>query len=52
MGPGLADMRPCGDWMELSGPRLTSTPHDQLGGRLDFSGAWMGMDGWTLRKTS
>jgi hypothetical protein len=19
-------------------------------GRLDFSGAWMGMDGWTLRK--
>ena len=52
MGPGLARMRACGDWMELNGPRLTSTPHDQLGGRLDFSGAWMGMDGWTLRKTS
>ena len=52
MGPGLARMRPCGDWMELNGPRLASTPHDQLGGRLDFSGAWMGMDGWTLRKPS
>jgi kynurenine formamidase len=52
MGPGLARMRPCGDWMELNGPRLTSTPHDQLGGKLDFSGAWMGMDGWTLRRTS
>ncbi|HJY99906.1 MAG TPA: cyclase family protein, partial [Streptosporangiaceae bacterium] len=49
MGPGLAQMRPCGDWMELNGPRLTSTPNDQLGGSLDFSGAWMGMDGWTLR---
>src|SRR6266849_8008134 len=52
MGPGLASMRGCGDWIELNGPRLTSTPHDQLGGRLDFSGAWMGMDGWTLRRTS
>jgi kynurenine formamidase len=52
MGAGLARMRPCGDWIELNGPRLTSTPHDQLGGRLDFSGAWMGMDGWTLRKTT
>ncbi len=50
MGPGLARMRPCGDWMELNGPRLASTSHDQLGGKLDFSGAWMGMDGWTLRK--
>jgi kynurenine formamidase len=50
MGPGLARMRACGDWMELNGPRLTSTAGDQLGGRLDFSGAWMGMDGWTLRK--
>ncbi len=51
MGPGLARMRPCGDWISINGPRLTSTAHDQLGGRLDFSGAWMGMDGWTLRKT-
>ncbi len=50
MSAGLARMRPCGDWMELNGPRLTSTRHDQLGGKLDFSGAWMGMDGWTLRK--
>jgi kynurenine formamidase len=50
MGPGLARMRPCGDWIELNGPRLASTRRDQLGGRLDFSGAWMGMDGWTLRK--
>jgi hypothetical protein len=49
MGPGLARMRPCGDWIELNGPRLISTPRDQLGGRLDFSGAWMGMDGWTVR---
>jgi hypothetical protein len=23
-----------------------------IAGRLDFSGAWMGMDGWTLRKTT
>jgi kynurenine formamidase len=52
MGPGLARMRPCGDWIELNGPRLTSTRHDQLDGRLDFSGAWMGMDGWTLRTAS
>ena len=52
MGPGLARMRPCGDWIELNGPRLASTRRDQLGGRLDFSGAWMGMDGWTLRKAS
>jgi kynurenine formamidase len=50
MGPRLAQMRSCGDWIALNGPRLTSTSHDQLGGRLDFSGAWMGMDGWTLRK--
>ena len=49
MGPGLAHMRACGDWIELNGPRLTSTSHDQLGGSLDFSGAWMGMDGWTVR---
>jgi kynurenine formamidase len=52
MGPGLASMRPCGDWMELNGPRLSSSGHDQLGGRLDFSGAWMGMDGWTIRRTA
>src|SRR5436305_5512942 len=52
MGPGLGRMRPCGDWMELNGPRLASTASDQLGGRLDFSGAWMGMDGWTARKHS
>ena len=52
MGSGLARMRPCGDWIALNGPRLASTSHDQLGGRLDFSGAWMGMDGWTLRKTT
>jgi hypothetical protein len=51
MGPGLARMRPCGDWMELNGPRLASTSHNQLGGKLDFSGAWMGMDGWTHPKT-
>jgi kynurenine formamidase len=51
MGPGLASMRPCGDWIEVNGPRLTSTSSDQLGGKLDFSGAWMGMDGWTLRKS-
>jgi hypothetical protein len=43
-------MRACGDWMEPNGPRLTSTPHHQLGGRLDFSGAWTGMDGWTRQK--
>ena len=47
MGPGLARMRACGDWIEINGPRLTSTSRDQLGGSLDFSGAWMGMDGWT-----
>jgi kynurenine formamidase len=49
MGPGLAQMRACGDWIEINGPRLTSTSQDQLGGSLDFSGAWMGMDGWTLK---
>ena len=49
MGPGLARMRACGDWIEINGPRLTSTSRDQLGGSLDFSGAWMGMDGWTLK---
>ena len=45
MGPGLAQMRACGDWIEINGPRLTSTSQDQLGGSLDFSGAWMGMAG-------
>jgi kynurenine formamidase len=49
MGLGLAQMRACGDWIEINGPRLTSTSQDQLGGSLDFSGAWMGMDGWTLK---
>jgi hypothetical protein len=52
MGPGLAQMRACGDWIEINGPRLTSTSQDQLGGSLDFSGAWMGMDGWTLKPRS
>jgi hypothetical protein len=30
-------------------PRPTSTAQDQLRGSLDFSGAWMGMDGSTLK---
>jgi hypothetical protein len=55
MGPGLARMRPCGRLDGTQRPAADQHPAQparRCQGRLDFSGAWMGMDGWTLRKTS
>jgi len=42
LGPGLARMRPYGDWIEVNGPRFAAT-----GRRPGFSGAQMGMTGFT-----
>jgi kynurenine formamidase len=42
LGPGLARMRPYGDWIEVNGPRFAAP-----GRRPGFSGAQMGMTGFT-----
>jgi kynurenine formamidase len=48
MGPGLAAMRAFGDWIELNGPRLMTTALQRRAGRPGFSGAQMGMTGFTV----
>ena len=48
MGPGLASMRAFGDWIELNGPRFTTTAGQRRAGRPGFSGAQMGMTGFTV----
>jgi kynurenine formamidase len=48
MGPGLAAMRAFGDWIELNGARLTTTAAQRRAGRPGFSGAQMGMTGFTV----
>jgi kynurenine formamidase len=48
MGPGLGDMRAFGDWIELNGPRYATTPAQRQAGRPGFSGAQMGMTGYTV----
>ena len=40
-------MRAFGDWIELNGPRFTTTPGQRRAGRPGFSGAQMGMTGFT-----
>jgi kynurenine formamidase len=47
MGPGLAKMRAFGDWIELNGPRYATTAAQRRAGRPGFSGAQMGMTGFT-----
>ena len=47
MGPGLARMRAYGDWIELNGPRFATTAAQRRSGRPGFSGAQMGMTGFT-----
>jgi kynurenine formamidase len=47
MGPGLARMRPYGDWIELNGPRFSLTPAQRRAHRPGWSGAQMGMTGFT-----
>jgi kynurenine formamidase len=48
MGPGLASMRAFGDWIELNGPRFTTTAAERRAHRPGFSGAQMGMTGFTV----
>ena len=48
MGPGLARMRAFGDWIELNGPRYATTAAQRRAGRPGFSGAQMGMTGFTV----
>jgi kynurenine formamidase len=47
MGPGLAQMRAFGDWIELNGPRFSTTPAERRAHRPGWSGAQMGMTGFT-----
>ena len=44
LGPGLAAMRPFGDWIEINGPRYATAPGQHRPG---FSGAQMGIAGFT-----
>jgi kynurenine formamidase len=48
MGPGLARMRPFGDWIELNGPRFATSPAERRAHRPGWSGAQMGMTGFTV----
>jgi kynurenine formamidase len=48
MGTGLAQMRAFGDWIELNGPRYATTRAQRRAGRPGFSGAHMGMTGFTV----
>ncbi|MDX6494989.1 MAG: hypothetical protein QOE17_975 [Gaiellales bacterium] len=48
MGQGLGGMRAFGDWIELNGPRYATTPAQRRDGRPGFSGAHMGMTGFTV----
>ena len=48
IGTGLGSMRAFGDWIELNGPRYATTPEQRRTGRPGFSGAQMGMTGFTV----
>ena len=48
LGPGLARMRPFGDWIELNGPRFAVSPAERRAHRPGWSGAQMGMTGFTV----
>jgi hypothetical protein len=47
MGPRVGRMRAYGDWIELNGPRYSTTARERRSGRPGFSGAQMGMTGFT-----
>jgi kynurenine formamidase len=48
IGQGLGDLRAFGDWIELNGPRIATTSSQRRAGRPGFSGAQMGMTGFTV----
>jgi kynurenine formamidase len=48
LGPGLARMRPFGDWIELNGPRFATTPAQRRAHRPGWSGAQVGITGFTV----
>ena len=48
MGQALGCMRAFGDWIELNGPSYATTPAQRRAGRPGFSGAQMGMTGFTV----
>jgi len=48
MGQALGSMRAFGDWIELNGPRFATTSAQRHAGRPGFSGAQMGMTGFTV----
>jgi kynurenine formamidase len=48
LGPGLARMRAFGDWIELNGPRFSTTPAERRAHRPGWSGAQTGMTGFTV----
>jgi hypothetical protein len=48
MAPALGGMRAFGDRIELNGPRYATILAQRRAGRPDFSGARMGMIGYTV----
>jgi kynurenine formamidase len=48
LGPGLAEMRAFGDWIEVNGPRFATTAAQRRAHRPGWSGAQMGMTGFTI----
>jgi kynurenine formamidase len=48
LGPGLARMRAFGDWIEVNGPRFAVSPAERRAHRPGWSGAQMGMTGFTV----
>ncbi len=48
MGSGVGRMRAFGDWIELNGPRFSTTPAERRAHRPGWSGAQMGMTGFTV----
>jgi len=48
MSAGLGGMRAVGDWIELNGPRFATSPAERRAGRPGWSGAQMGMTGFTV----
>jgi kynurenine formamidase len=47
LGTGLARMRAVGDWIEVDGPRLALSAAERRAGRPGWSGAQMGITGFT-----
>jgi kynurenine formamidase len=47
LGPGVARMRPYGDWIAVNGPRFALAPNERRAGTPGWSGAQMGITGFT-----